>query len=125
MASLWRRTAARMLITGYTLTLRRPNEYGENFPAAKTTVQVKFGLEDYLGAEVRETTGGRWTLVLFHGIMKVDTQVKPSEAAVRVYCTRWMKGKLAALRKQYQQAEQWATADAVARGYKVEGMVMP
>lgn len=112
MASLWRRTAARMLITGYTVVLTREGGF--------TTRQVKFRLEDYLCAEVSQGKGGNWTLQLFHGTTRYVPITVSSESAGRQRAKKWMMKKLLDLRAEYKQGESWVVADPIARGYELQ-----
>jgi hypothetical protein len=112
MGSMWRRTAAQMLITGYTVVLR--NQTG------MTTRQVKFRLEDYLGATVSQGKGGNWTLELFHGTTRYVPITVSSESAGRQRAKKWMMKKLLDLRAEYKQAESWVVADPIARGYELQ-----
>lgn len=107
----WTRTAATTLVTGYTVVLT--NETG------MTTRQVKFGINDYLGART-SLKGTKWVLMLYHGTTCVDARDYSSEAAARSAARKWIKKKLSNLRGQYEQAERNVIADALARGYKIE-----
>lgn len=112
----WTRTSAATLITGYTVTLT--NESGF------TTRQVKFGIDDYLGAQTK-LQGNRWTLNLFMGTVLIETRQNryASEAAARTAARVWITTRLHHLRIQYKQAEQNVVADAIARGYKLEDKI--
>lgn len=110
MSSLWRRTSSRMLVTGYLVTLT--NETG------MTTRQVKFGINDYLAAEVGEVKGSsRWVLVLYHGTTIVERSIKSSESAAKQAAKKWLKKKLCALRAEYAQVERNVIAECTGRGY--------
>lgn len=109
----WTRTAATTLVTGYIVTLR--NETG------MTTREVKFGINDYLGART-SLKGTKWTLLLYHGPNCVDARTEryTTEASARAAARAWINSKLQGLRVQYRQAEGNVIADCLSRGYQVE-----
>lgn len=109
----WTRTAATTLVTGYIVTLR--NETG------MTTREVKFGINDYLGART-SFNDKRWTLLLYHGTNCVMSCVNrySTEASARAAARAWINSKLQGLRVQYRQAEGNVIADCLSRGYQVE-----
>lgn len=111
----WTRTAATALVTGYIVTLR--NETG------MTTREVKFGINDYLGARTA-LHGTKWTLQLYHGTNCVETRREKysTEHGARAAARVWFAAKLSNLRGQYAQAERNVIAECLSRGYKIEGI---